>query len=346
MRIASRCRATTRPLALALALALPLGGLSGCGRHGDSAVAGATDTVRVANSTGLSQSPMALAAELGYFADEGLVVTFLPVRRHEDVLVALLTNRLDAAVELFQAGYFGAMARGGSIRFVASTVVLAPESCPYVGVVLRPGLSIANAPRVMRRIRVSSDGVFRYLLNRDLRSQGLDIGAFELVRLQSELAEQALVAGTFDAAILSEPFLSRAARRATLWLRSQDATPNLEIGGILFSERLLTRDRDLGVRFLAAYRRGVASYLEGKTAANLAAMQRATGLDSLTLAQACWPAFRADGRLSLPDVMAYQQWLVTEQLASIAARPDQFWDSTLIVASDTMQQHPFRSPPR
>lgn len=346
MRIAALPDAKRGILALALSLPLALGGLSGCAKPGDSPTAGQAETVRVANSTGLSQGPMALAAELGFFADAGLVVEFVPVRRHEDVLVAMLTNRLDAAVELFQAGYFGAMARDGAIRFVASTVVLAPDACPYVGVVLRPGLSRLDAPHAMRRIRVSSDGVFRYLLARDLRSQGLAMDRFELVRLQAELAEEALSTGTFDAAILSEPFLSRAARRGTLWLRSQDATPDLEIGGILFGERLLTRDRDVGVRFLAAYRRGVARFLEGKTPANLAAMQRATGLDSTTLAQACWPAFRADGRLSLADVMDYQGWLMTEHFASASARPDQFWDSTLIVASDTVRHNTLPRPPR
>ncbi|MBL0177792.1 MAG: ABC transporter substrate-binding protein [Gemmatimonadetes bacterium] len=310
--------------------------LSGCGSDTRTAATPHLDTVRVANATGLSQAAMSLAAEAGYFREAGVAIEFVPVRQHEDVLVALLTNKLDAAVELFQAGYFGAMVRGGAMKFITSTVSLTPTACPYVGVVLRPGLSPADAPRHMHKLRVSSDGMFRYLMSRDLESQGLQLASFELVRLQAELAEQALTKGTFDAAILAEPFLSRATRSGTFWLRSQDATPNVEIGGLLVGERLLTRDRGVGIRFLAAYRRGVATFSEGKTAANLAALQRATGLDSTSLANACWPTFRADGRMNLDGVMAYQQWLVGQKLAATPATPAQFWDSTLVAATDTI----------
>jgi|CXWL01.1.fsa_nt_gi NitT/TauT family transport system substrate-binding protein len=325
------------------ALLLVAVALGACGTDSARPAAPHLDTVRVANATGLSQAPMSLAAAEGYFRDVGVAVEFVPVRQHEDVLVALLTDKLDAAVELFQAGYFGAMSRGGAIRFITSTVTLTPGHCPYVGVVLRPGLAPAKAAQDIHRLRVSNDGMFRYLLSRDLESQGLHLGSFELIRLQAELAEQALVKGTFDAAILAEPFLSRATRSGTFWLASQAATPNVEIGGLLVGNRLLTTHRDVGIRFLAAYRRGVAKFNEGKTPANLAAMQRATGLDSTTLAAACWPAFRADGRLTLDGVMAYQAWLVGQQLADVAATPAQFWDSTLVAATDTMLRH---TPPR
>lgn len=322
-----------RPATTLVALAAAL---AGCGAKTPSPATAALDTVRVANATGLSQAPMSLAAEEGYFTDAGIAIDFVPVRQHEDVLVALLTDKLDVAVELFQAGYFGAMARGGAMRFITSTVALTPGHCPYVGVVLRPGLTAATAARGIHKLRVSNDGMFRYLLSRDLESQGLHLGSYELIRLQAELAEQALAKGTFDGAILAEPFLSRATRTSTLWMQSQDATPNVEIGGLLVGNRLLTTDRDVGVRFLAAYRRGVAKFNEGKTAANLAAMQRATKLDSTALANACWPAFRDDGRLTLDGVMAYQAWLITQGLADVTATPAQFWDSTLIVATDTM----------
>lgn len=323
---------TLRPSALLL-----LVGLAACGGSGGAPAASpALDTVRVANSTGLSQAAMSLAVSEGYFADAGIAVQFVPVRQHEDVLVALLTDKLDVAVELFQAGYFGAMARGGMIRFITSTVTLAPASCPYVGVVLRPGLTPVDAPTQMRKVRVSNDGIMRYLLSRDLESKGLRLGSYELIRLQAELAEQALAKGTFDAAVLAEPYLTRAQRNGTLWMRSQDATPDVEIGGLLVGSRLLTRDREIGIRFLAAYRRGVALFNEGKTPANLRAVQRATGLDSASLASACWPVFRADGRLNLDGVMSYQQWLVGQKLSTAPATPEQFWDSTLVAATDSI----------
>jgi hypothetical protein len=86
--------------------------------------------------------------------------------------------------------------------------------------------------------------------------------------------------------------------------------------------------------------------MEGKTAENMAAMQRATGLDSTTLADACWPTFRPDGRLNLDGVMDYQTWLVGQRLADLVARPDQFWDSTLVQASDSLLQALQPRPPR
>jgi len=326
-----------RRVVLGAALMVQL--LSGCERAPAEPGSPTLTRVRVILSPHLSWGPLVLAREKGFFAEEGLEVEFVTLLRTEESLVALLGGEVDVLPGPLHPGLLTAIARGADVRIVAGMNHLAREGCTYHAVVLRPGLGPAEAARRLRRVDASRDGSSRYLVSRMLATQGVDIDSLDTVRLPVAVIEHSLNEGSVDAAGLTEPMVTRSLRTASLWLRSQDATPDFQWGVIAFGERLLRREPALGARFLAAYRRGIIQFGQGKTPENVADLVQATGEERETLMQSCWPEFRADARINLASVLEYQQWALDHNYLDRPAAPAQLWDSSLVAASDSILKH-------
>jgi hypothetical protein len=121
-----------------------------------------------------------------------------------------------------------------------------------------------------------------------------------------------------------------------MWLSAQDYLPDHQFSFIMFGRYLLETNRDAGIRFLAAFRRGVAQFSQGKTERNLEILTRETGEERSILEEACWPVMRPSGRIGLPSLLAYQQWAREHGYIDVEATPEQLWDSSFVVASDPL----------
>lgn len=293
-------------------------------------------TIRVAMHPYLSYAPVLVANEEGYFRDEGLDVRLVTLGRSEQTLVAMLSGQVDVWPGTITPGFLRAIALGGGLRIVGDKGYLSAQGCTYVGIVLRKGLTPGNAPPGLRRFNHNREGASSYLASRMLASRGVDIRRLKLLTIPAEAVAEALADSVLDASSSAEPYLSRAAQGGSLWIRAQDVVPDYQWGVLSFGARLLTERRDLGVRFLAAYRRGAAQVNLGKTQHNLEVLSRATGMTLDELRAACWPAFRADGRIQLQDILDYQSWAHSQHLLDTLASPGQLYDSTFAVASDSL----------
>ena len=303
--------------------------------RGDQPEAGpALQTLRVVRNMHLNQGPLVLADEAGYFAAEGLKVDWVRITRGEEALVALLSGDVDAIATALHPGLLTAIARGGDVRIVAGLNVLGPE-CTYQAIVLRPGLSPEAAQRGIRKLHGSQDGATRYLAARMLATRGIDIDTLDTIRLPDNVLMQSLADGSVDAASLSEPLVTRIGRKGTIWLRSQDASPGFQWSAISFGKRLLHEHPEIGVRFLTAYRRGVALFQKGRTPENLERLERVLQEDRKILEESCWPTFRLDARPNMASVMDYQEWARKKGWLDQTVPLSQMWDSSFIVASDT-----------
>ena len=289
----------------------------------------------------LSYAPVLLAKAEGYFAEQGIEVELVPLGRSEQILAALLSGEVDVWPGTYTPGFLRAMALGGRLRVVGDKGYLAPEKCTYVGIVLRKGIQPAEARDKLRRMNRSREGFYAYVMSRMLSARGIDEQRLEFAAVQSEVVPEALADGVLDAAGTVEPFLSRATQAGTLWLRAQDVLPGYQWGILLYGRRLLTTNRELGVRFMAAYRRGTEQANLGQTPHNLDVLSRATGMTVQELQATCWPTFRADGRIQLAGVLDYQAWARARGLLDTVPTPDQLYDSSFVVASDRIlrQRH-------
>jgi NitT/TauT family transport system substrate-binding protein len=301
------------------------------------AVPGGTDLrrVRVSFNPHLSWGPLMIADAEGFFRDEGIEIEFVSAMRPEESLVALITRDLDVRPGPIHAGFLSAIAQGARIRMAAGQGHLSGNGCTYYGIVLRPGLDTAG-PVMIKRMRASQDGASRFVVERMLARHDVDLDAIETVRLPDAVQAMSLETGAIDAVAVSEPGLTRLKQIGTLWAAGQEALPDFQWAALAFGERLLYRERDLGVRFLRAYQRGVAQYRQGKTDRNVAIIAKATGESEDITREACWPEFRADSRINWESIRDFQQWANDEGLMEYTLTREQAWDSTFLdAAADT-----------
>lgn len=294
--------------------------------------------VRVAFSPHLSWGPLMIAQAEGFFRNEGVEMEFLPVMRTEESLVALATGAIDVRPGPVLAGFLSAVAQGAKIRITAGQGYLAPDGCTYYGIVLRPGLDTALTPSI-KRMRVSQDGMSRYMVSRMLAKHNVNLNAIETNRLPESMLAMSLQSGAIDAVASSEPTLSRMVKIGKLWLSAQDALPDFQWGVLAFGERLLFRERDTGIRFLRGYNRGVARFREGKTERNVAIIAEASGESPEIIREACWPTFRLDSRINWESIAEFQAWANVEGLMERTVSRDQVWDSTFVTASAKPSYH-------
>lgn len=303
----------------------------GCGGHDSKTAAKKLPKVRVAFSPHLSWGPLMIAQAEGFFLQEGVEVDFLPVMRSEESIVALAIGDIDVRGGPVLAALLSAVAQGAKIRITAGQGYLAPEGCTYYGIVLRPGLDTAGAPRI-KRMRVSQDGMSRYMVSRMLSKHNVNLNAIETNRLPESMMAMSLQSGAIDAVAASEPTLSRMVKIGKLWLSGQDALPDFQWGVLAFGERLLFRERDTGIRFVKGYNRGVAQFQKGKTDRNVAIIAEATGETPEIIREACWPTFRLDSRINWESIAEFQAWANVEGLMERTVSRDQAWDSTFVTA--------------
>ena len=312
-------------------------GMSLVDTSGSRASRGSSRKLRVSLQDHLSQAPIMIADAEGYFRDEGLDIEFVPAMRPQETLVALVTGDIDVRPGPMSASFLSAIAQKAPIRAVADEGYLPAGGCMYFGIVLRKGLDTAGSPRI-KRMRTGQDGVGRFLTEQLLGKRKISIESVESVSLPEVMMAGSLEDGAIDAISTTEPNLSRLVKVGQRWLGGQEATPDMQWGVISFSERMLNADREAGVRFLRAYRRGVAQYNTGKTPRNIAIIAKATGDPEDVIRDACWPSFRADSRINWTTVEAFQAWALANKLMETTVTQSQVWDSSFLVASDSARK--------
>lgn len=277
--------------------------------------------LRVSFSPHPSWGPLMVAQAEGYFRDEGLDVEMVRAMRSEETLVALVSGDIDVRPGPLNTAFLSAIRQGAPIRIAAGMGALPPDGCTYFGITVRAGLD-PGTPGAVRRIRVSNDGISRYLTTRMLALHGLSLNAFETVRLPEGTEIPAMASGAIDAVAGTEPSLTLLGRSGRLWLSAQDAVPGFQWGVIGLGERLLVREPELGVRFLRAYLRGVARLRDGKTRRNVAIIAEATGIPADLVQQACWPVFTAGADVNWGSVEAFQAWAVEGLMEGTVSRAE------------------------
>lgn len=315
---------------------LPLLGALACGGAPNARPTDAPVVLRVGTYLSLGVGPLLLAQARGYFAEEGIAVEVTEVRSDQGRLAAILSGEVDLLASTVTIADFASAAKGVPLRTVADRGSLVPGRCAYIGFVLRPGLDSATAGPKIRKASMTRDGPGLFLLDRLLSATGGRWEDVERVPMPSAARPAAIARGELDLAEAESPHLQAAAERGQFWRDGADVVPGAQWGHIRFGERLMTRDRALGVRFLAAYRRGAAAFAEGKTPANVAALAAGLRMDTADVRAACWPVVRPDGRVNVPRLLEYQHWAFSRGLLRDTARADQLLDSSFVRAADSL----------
>ena len=299
-----------------------------------AAAPGLLTPVTVGSTARISNAPLFIAGEEGYFAQWGLDVRLVEIRESSQAWPALIAGQLDAYAGAINAGLMEAIMRGARLRIVADKGYIGPGDRSSA-VMVRQDLIASGRFRTLRDLRgmrigagtrTSVGGLFLLRVLRDralITEQDVTLQMVPLVALPDAFRARAL-----DAALVSEPFVTRleVLGLAKVVIGMFDVLPRAQYAAITYGPNLLARNPGVGQRLMNGYLRGVQQYLEGKTPRNVALIQKFTGDDEDLVRRMQWPYVQRDGHVNVESVMQIQSWWVREGFLGKALPAERWYD--------------------
>jgi len=190
--------AIRRFLILVASIALGLLTISSCQQSADKS------SYRIALGPWVGFGPLYLARDKGFFEEQGVDVALTVLTGVAERNSALRSGKLDALAA--PVDYFVLSAGNG----VAATIVMAiDESVGGDGIIAKESIkSFADLKgrKVAAQKGLPSDFFLRVLLQQN----GMDVGDIEYIDMETAQAGAAFLAGDLDAAVVWEPWLTRA----------------------------------------------------------------------------------------------------------------------------------------
>lgn len=288
--------------------------------------------IRVGFLPYLSNAPLMIAMDEGYFRDEGLDVQLVP----NPPTLALAHGDIDANPNILTTSVLTAVARGAEIRIVADKGYNNPAGCTGDAFIVRSTVDtddLLDSPRKLRELRFSWEPFteFEFLTTKLLHRAGLSLDEVTNVDVPAPSIPDAFARGSIDVRVSSEPGLSRVTRMgvAKVLLPLQDLDPNGQFAVLSYGSRLL-HDPTLGQKFMDAYLRGIHQYLKGKTARNVEIIARWTHLDPGEIRSACWTSIRPDGSVNLASIDDFARWAYERHYVDTLLDHTTLWDGRFV----------------
>ena len=251
-----------------------------CAGNGADALAQARVEVRVGTLGAISDAPIFIADKKGFFRDEGIDVKMTVFQSAATMVAPLGAGHLDVGAGSPSAGMYNAVARKIDIRIVADKAMSTPgygatklivrkdhvDSGRFKTLADLKGMKVAgNAPGVSNTA----------MLNAMLTSVGLKYSDVDVLNLAFPDHLVALQNKSIDAGATIEPI-------ATLAVQADDQIyPDHQIATLIYAEEF-AKKRDLGIRFMKAYVRGIRFYVSALKDGRLAGSTADEVIDILT----------------------------------------------------------------
>lgn len=257
-------------------------------------------------------APVYVAAEKGYFADEGLNVEFLPVDGGSDAIVQVAAGTFDAVGGGISASMLNAVARGIEFEIAAPLHTERPKlASPFV--VSKKRFDNGELTKMSdlkgKKVATNNRGTAtEWWLSEALKQGGVDITEVEVIGLPFPQVAPALESGTLDGAILTEPFATAAEDKGFIVRLSENFISDFKPTYVYFNKQWVTANPDAATRFIKAYLRG-ARDLQGEQyfdAANVAAIAKYTRVNPEVIKRARRPYFDPNGAVPLADIQTLQ----------------------------------------
>ena len=225
--------------------------------------------VRYSSLGGATDAGIYLADALGFFRQAGITITTERLVTAPSQIAEMATGRLDVSGIALSPGIFAAEARGIGLRIVGDKQSLRP-GFSATRVIARPELVKATEEETVRGLRgkrIAGPGrttIGFYLVAALFRKYGMDVGDFQFVEIPLPDMVAALASGAVDAALVVEPFGSRAVRTGVA-KEVSDCVEFVPPGGsatpLVYAGHFAAR-RDLAMRFMKAYMQGARAFVD------------------------------------------------------------------------------------
>jgi NitT/TauT family transport system substrate-binding protein len=202
-------------------------------------------------------APLFVAAERGYFAEEGIEIELTPVQGGSDSVVQLAAGNFDAAVGGAGAGLFNAAQRGVKFTIVAPMHSERPPiTSPLVISAKRADEIKSVADLRGKKVSINATGAAtEYWLAQALEKNGLTINDIEVVTVAFPQVPAALESRSIDAAILGEPLATINEDNGNVKVLAEDFINGFFSTYLYMGEPLLVGNPETARGFMRAYLR-------------------------------------------------------------------------------------------
>lgn len=287
-----------------------------------------TAKVTVGITSSVSDAPLFIAVEKGYFKDVNLDVSFVPFNTAAIMITPMSTGELDAGAGGPSAGLYNAVMRGIEIKVVADKATTAP-GYGFNPLIMRTNLMQSGRLKKLSDLKgltianVAPGDSSESVIYTILKKAGLAWN--DVKHLHMSFADQvaAMQNGAVDGGIVTEPNASRAitAGIAEKFVSTDQVYPNQQIAALLYGGPFISKRADVAKRFMVAYVRGLRFYYEalkqghfaGPNAQSvIAILQRNTAFKDPAIYAAMTPnAVNPDGAVNIAsmnqDISAWKE---------------------------------------
>jgi len=279
-------------------------------------------TIEIAYVPVFASTPFFVAADKGFFAEQGLQVRLQRVRNSDEMIAPLSTGRIDATSLNVSTGFFNAMFQRFDIRAVggaggwqapnnsASTLVVSKRLIDSGEV---RSLVDLKGRKVAINLRGSSP---EFVLARALEQVGLTLDDVVIVQIPVQDIPVAINNGAVDAAIVatSNATTMISSGVAAKLLADTDVIPSGQGTVITFGQRLLKADnREVAVRLMAAYLKATRYLLStGWNSPEIVSIiQKYTDLQPQAIRASLKPELAIDGEIEKANVLDAQAFQIS-----------------------------------
>lgn len=294
----------------------------------------AMTTVKVAYLPVVSNGPLFMANDEGYFAEQGIRVEFVKFQSASAALPALVHGDIAVSGGSVSPSLIKSIADGVHIRIVADKGRNSPGPCNASGIMVRTDLvergELTRASDLKgKRIMASSDQAYR--VYRILKMGNLTTDDVEIVNMDFASGVVALRNGAIDAGDLTEPYVTNALddKVAVMLFPTEIFSPDYPTP-LYYGPEILDRDPEIGRRFMVAYLKGVRQYNLGKTDRNIGILANYTHLDPDLLKRSCWLPIDPSGDFPRKPVRDYLDWMQANGKIRVAVSDDQLFDMSYV----------------
>lgn len=225
-----------------------------------------TEKVVIAEDGAASGAGFYIATEKGYFADYNIEVEFAQFSNSDDMLPALAAGEVDIAGGVSTASFFNAISQGIDVKIIADKGHNEPGKSYFSFVIGNHMVDEIKeyADFKGKKIAVSSrNSIDGFIYEEMLKHAGLTEDDVEYVHIGDFGAMLgAIDGGTVDAALNIEPLIAQGVDKG-FHVRFGDTTdyaPESQIALVLGSPNFMNVEKDVSLRFMAAYLKGVRDY--------------------------------------------------------------------------------------
>ena len=294
--------------------------------------------LKVHVSNFLSVTPIYIAQEEGYFAEQNLDVEFIKFDSSSEVVPLLASGQVDISASGLSTGLINTIVRDQNVRVVAERGSYDPDGCTYSAILvsndlLESGEISDPSDLAGKPVRSTSTGPTAFLLDTVLKDYGLSLEDVGIINMPQPSVGVELSRGSLYAASVAEPYVTSIVEEgnAQIWFRAEDVLPEAIYGVLVYGASILENNREAGNRFMVAYLKGVRQYNQGKTERNLELFHEFTQLDFDVIESSCLPSINPDGQINFElGLNRFQQWALEKGHIDAALSREEFFDDSFI----------------